>query len=48
MVQQKLYHKYHKYEVHDREILRRDGFEGRTGIVSSYAKQDRKIQATFQ
>ena len=44
IVQQKFDHKYHKYEVHDREILHHYRFKGRTGIVSSHAKQDNKIQ----
>ena len=44
LVQQKFHHKYHKYEIHDGESFCHDGFEGRTGIVSSHAKQDYKVQ----
>ena len=44
MVQRKSHYKYHKYERHDRDISHHDGFKGITGITSSHAKQDYKVQ----
>ena len=48
LVQQKVYYQYHKYQGHDREILRHGGFGGRTGIVSTHAKQDCKVQSILK
>ena len=48
MAQLKFHYKYHKYERNDKEILRHDGLKVRTGIISSHAKQDCKLQAIFK
>ena len=48
MVQQKFHYGHHKYEVHDRENLRHDLFEGITDIVITHVKQDCIIEAIFQ
>ena len=42
------FYQYHNDEIHDREILRHNGFGGITGIVSTHAKQDCKVQAIFK
>ena len=41
------YYQYNKYERHDKDILRHDGFGVRTGIVSTHAKQYYKAQFFF-